>query len=154
MRANPRAGAETRCLCATVRRAARLLNRRYEEALEPAGLTPGQFELMMVLRHTGPVDQARLWALLEVDQTTLSRNLRPLVRERWVVEERPEDDRRRRVYGLTELGARVLAEAQRLWRDVHVEMERAIGEPMAAFWPMLDRLLAAARGDAEKVVAG
>lgn len=137
---------QTRCLCATVRRAARLLNRRYEEALAPAGVTPGQFEMMMVLRHTGAADQSRLAGLLEMDQTTLSRNLRPLERERWVTQERPEADRRKRMYRLTPLGESVLSDAQRRWQDVHGQLERALGEPMTALWPTLDRVLEAARG--------
>ncbi len=35
------------CLCMHVRRASRALARRYDEALRPAGLTNGQFSLMM-----------------------------------------------------------------------------------------------------------
>lgn len=132
-----------------MRRAARLLNRRYEEALAPAGVTSSQFEVMMVLRHAGTVDQTRLAELLETDQTTLSRNLRGLERERWVTEERSAIDGRRRVYRLTPLGTAVLTEAQQRWREVHAKMERALGEPMAAVWPTLDRILDAARGPAE-----
>jgi DNA-binding MarR family transcriptional regulator len=134
-----------RCLCATVRRAARLLNRKYEEALAPAGVTPGQFEMMMVLRHAGPADQTKLASLLETDQTTLSRNLRLMEKERWIVEERSAADARKRIYRLTSLGGSVLAEAQRRWHDVHAQMERELGEPMSQLWPTLDRILMVAR---------
>ena len=136
-------------MCATVRRAARLLNRRYEEALAPAGVTPGQFELLMVLHHAGPTDQTRLADLLEADQTTLSRNLRLLERERWIAQERSAADARKRFYRLTPLGSGVLGNARRLWLGVHEEMERALGEPLGQVWPMLDRLLVAARGPAD-----
>lgn len=133
-----------RCLCATVRRASRLLTRRYEEALRPAGLSPAQFELMMTLRHAGPSAQSRLAKLLETDQTTLSRNLALLERERWIAAARDGADARRRVYQVTALGMSVLAEALRCWRQVHVDMERRLGEPLAAVWPALDRILEAA----------
>lgn len=135
----------TRCLCATVRRAARLLTRRYEEALRPAGLTPSQFELMKTLSHAGPCTQSALVRLLETDQTTLSRNLRPLERERWVASLPDNTDARRRLYRVTGLGGSVLAEADRCWRAVHQQIERQIGEPVAAIWLALDRILAAAR---------
>lgn len=134
-----------RCLCATVRRAARLLTRRYEEALEPAGVTPGQFEMLMALRHATALDQSQLAAYLEIDQTTLSRSLRLLLRERWLIEEKAAGDRRRRMYRLTELGRAVLADAQRRWQSAHRQMEDALGEPMTALWPALDRILNAAR---------
>ena len=42
------------CLCMHVRRAARALARRYDEALRPAGLTNGQFSLMMSLNRPAP----------------------------------------------------------------------------------------------------
>ncbi len=130
-----------RCLCATMRRASRLLTRRYEEALRPAGVSPSQFELMMTLRHAGRTDQPRLARLLATDQTTLSRNLRVLERERWVEGVRDGGDARRRVYGLTPLGGSVLAEAQRCWSGAHADMERRLGGSMGALWPTLDRIV-------------
>lgn len=102
--------------------------------------------MMMVLRHAGASDQSRLTELLETDQTTLSRNLRLLQRERWIAEGRSSSDARRRLYELTPLGTSVLGEAQRRWRVVHAEMERALGEPITELWPTLERILVAARG--------
>jgi DNA-binding MarR family transcriptional regulator len=134
-----------RCLCAAVRRAGRLLTRRYEEALRPAGLTVSQFELMMTLRAAGPIDQGALARLMECDQTTLSRNLKPLLAWRWIDEAKDERDARRRTYRISSLGASVLAEAMRFWRRVHTEMERALGGSMAEVLPVLDRVMGVAR---------
>ena len=139
------------CLCATVRRAARLLNRRYEEALRPAGVSPSQFELMMTLRTAGPVDQAKLAQFIEIDQTTLSRNLKLLLAERWIEATTNTRDARRRTYRLTKLGLAVLAEAQRYWRQAHEETERLLGGPISELAPALTRILQAARGPAEPV---
>lgn len=134
-----------RCLCATVRRAGRLLNRRYEEALRPAGMSTSQFELMMTLRFAGASGQDKLARLLETDQTTLSRNLKLLLNERWIEVVADQQDARRRTYRITQLGLAVLGEAQRLWRQAHDDMERLIGEPMSNLWSLLDRILNAAR---------
>jgi DNA-binding MarR family transcriptional regulator len=143
----PRADSQPapRCLCATVRRAARLLNRRYEDALRPNGLSPSQFELMMTLHHAGASSQTSLAQRLETDQTTLSRNLHLLKRQRWVATGTPAADARQRTYRLTPSGRALLEEAQRCWHLAHAEMERQLGEPVSALWPMLDRILAAAR---------
>jgi DNA-binding MarR family transcriptional regulator len=140
-----------RCLCATVRRASRLLNRKYEEALRPAGVGTSQFELMMTLKVAGASDQSRLARLLETDQTTLSRNLRLLLDERWIERKQNAQDARRQVYCLTALGLTVLSEAQRCWHQAHEAMERQIGAPMSELWPMLDRILQAAREPVQTV---
>jgi DNA-binding MarR family transcriptional regulator len=134
-----------RCLCATIRRASRLLNRQYEEALRPAGMTASQFELMMTLRFAGPSSQSDLARLMEVDQTTLSRNLKLLLAERWIETTQDGVDARRRIYRPAQLGLNVLNEAQRCWQRAHQEMERRLGSPMSGIWPVLDLILHAAR---------
>jgi len=138
-----------RCLCATVRRAGRLLTRRYEEALRPAGMTTSQFELMMTLRLAGASDQSKLATLMETDQTTLSRNLKLLLDERWIEAAKDGQDARRRTYRATKLGLAVLTEAQRCWHKAHAETERLLGAPVSDLWPTLERILHAARGSAE-----
>jgi DNA-binding MarR family transcriptional regulator len=134
-----------RCLCATVRRASRLLNRRYEEALRPSGISTSQYELLMTLRSAGASGQNKLAQLVETDQTTLSRNLTLLLNQRWIEVIADKQDARRRTYRTTRLGLEVLAEANRRWRQAHDEMERLIGAPMSDLWPLLDRILRAAR---------
>ena len=42
------------CLCRHAQRAARALARRFDEALQPIGLTSGQFSLMMSLNRPDP----------------------------------------------------------------------------------------------------
>jgi DNA-binding MarR family transcriptional regulator len=142
---SPEAPRPMRCLCATVRRAGRLLTRRYEDALRPAGMTTSQFELMMTLKFAGPGNQTRLASLLETDQTTLSRNLKLLLKERWVETGKDARDARRRTYRLTPLGIAVLREAERCWRRAHEETERLLGAPISDLWPVLERILQAAR---------
>jgi len=137
---------DPRCLCATVRRAGRLLNRRFEEALRPAGVSPSQFELMMTLRAAGATDQAALVRLLETDQTTLSRNLKLLLDRRWIETAQDEQDARRRSYRITRPGHEVLRKGLRGWKLAHGEMEERLGAPISELWPLLDRVLQAARG--------
>jgi DNA-binding MarR family transcriptional regulator len=132
-----------RCLCATVRRAGRLLTRRYEDALRPAGINVSQYELMMTVRAAQPIGQAALATLLDIDQTTLSRNIKVLLRERWIEESKADRDARRRTYTVSKLGSAVLTDATSYWQRVHDEMGRLL--PMADLWPVLDRVTNAAR---------
>ncbi len=89
------------CLCLHTKRAARALARRYDEALRPAGLTSGQFSLMMALNRPEPPAIGDVASLLAMDRTTLSANLKPLERRGLVKLAVDPDDRRSRVMLLT-----------------------------------------------------
>src|SRR5450755_4712302 len=68
------------CLCLHVQRAARALARRFDEALRPAELTSGQFSLLVSLNRPEPPSIGSVAALLAIDRTTLTANLKPLER--------------------------------------------------------------------------
>src|SRR6266568_4735558 len=68
------------CLCLHVQRAARALARQFDEALRPFGLTHGQFSLLMSLNRPQPPSMSSVAALLAMDRTTLTANLKPLER--------------------------------------------------------------------------
>ena len=55
------------CLCLHAQRAARALARRFDEALRPAGLTNGQFSLLMSLNRPEPPHLGSVAALLAMD---------------------------------------------------------------------------------------
>jgi len=121
------------CLCLHVQRAARALARRFDLALKPAGLTNGQFSLLMSLnRPDAPgVPKATMGSvaeLLGVDRTTLTAAARVLFDRGLLVVEAEAGDRRSKVLRLTVEGRRVLAGAVPIWTRVHGEIERELGE--------------------------
>jgi DNA-binding MarR family transcriptional regulator len=111
------------CLCLHVQRAARALARRFDVALRPIGLTSGQFSLLMALNRPGPPDMAQVAALLAMDRTTLTANLKPLERRGLVEVLADKQDRRRRLLTLTQDGRTVLAAAVPVWRQTHQAIE-------------------------------
>jgi DNA-binding MarR family transcriptional regulator len=116
------------CLCMHVQRAARVLARRFDEALKPVGLTNGQFSLMMSLNRPDlpgiPRATMRSVAeLLGMDRTTLTAAVKTLERRGLVRVVVDEQDRRGRVLRLTGEGMRVLASAVPIWTRVHAEVE-------------------------------
>ena len=116
------------CLCLAAQRAARSLARRFDEALRPAGLTSGQFSLLMALNRPQPPSLGPVANLLAMDRTTLTANLKPLER-RGLVETRTDSgDRRSRLLVLTDTGRRTLAEALPIWVRTHDEVDAALGE--------------------------
>ncbi len=67
------------CLCfAAQRRRARVLARRFDEVLAPLGMTSGQFSLLTSLNQPEPPSIGSIAALLVMDRTTLTANLKPL----------------------------------------------------------------------------
>jgi DNA-binding MarR family transcriptional regulator len=104
------------CLCLHAQRAARALARRYDEALKSARLTNGQFSLLMALNRPEPPTIGMVSALLAMDRTTLTANLKPLERRGLVKVTPDENDRRSRRMALTPAGRQVLAAAYPLWR--------------------------------------
>ena len=115
------------CLCLHVQRAARSLARRFDDALRPAGLTNGQFSLLMSLNRPQPATMSSVAGLLAMDRTTLTAALKTLKRRGLVVVEPDPEDRRSRRLSLTEQGRAALVAAMPIWEREHAEVERLLG---------------------------
>jgi DNA-binding MarR family transcriptional regulator len=111
------------CLCLHVQRAARVLARRFDEALRPIGLTNGQFSLLMSLNRPDPPGIASVATLLAMDRTTLTAALKPLERRGLVKVAKDPSDRRGRRLSLTPGGKALLASAVPIWEQTHRYVE-------------------------------
>jgi DNA-binding MarR family transcriptional regulator len=120
------------CLCLHVQRAARALARRFDAALQPLGLTNGQFSLMMSLNRPQPAGMADVATLLAMDRTTLTAALK-LLERRGLVKVTPDPaDRRSRLLTLTPKGKGLLARAVPVWESTHKKIEAALPSGTAA----------------------
>ncbi|HMA14557.1 MAG TPA: MarR family transcriptional regulator [Kiloniellaceae bacterium] len=116
------------CLCLATRRAARATSRRFDEAFRPLGLTSGQFSLLMSLNRPEPPKLGSVAALLAMDRTTLTANLKPLERRGLVAATPDPDDRRSRRLALTDAGREMLRAALPLWERTQAELDRLLAE--------------------------
>jgi DNA-binding MarR family transcriptional regulator len=116
------------CLCLHAQRAARALARRFDLALKPAGLTSGQFSLLMSLNRPQPAPLGSVAALLAMDRTTLTANLKPLERRNLLEVLIDPADRRARLLRLTPSGRKTLAAAVPIWRMLHAEIEADLAD--------------------------
>jgi DNA-binding MarR family transcriptional regulator len=114
------------CLCLAAQRAARLLARRFDEALRPVGITSGQFSLLMALNRPQPPSIGALAVPLAMDRTTLTANLKPLERRGLVEAVVDPDDGRGRLLKLTPRGRAALHEAVPIWERTHAEVDRLL----------------------------
>lgn len=115
------------CVCTTVRKADRALNRLYDQALQPSGLLTTQYALLSTLARAGePVLHSALAEAQLMSPATLSRNLKPLQRD-GLLRVTPGRDRRTRYVELTSAGAGALERARPLWRAVQAQVREAAG---------------------------
>jgi DNA-binding MarR family transcriptional regulator len=116
------------CLCLHLQRAARAVGRRFDAALRPLGLTNGQFSLLMSLNRPQPPTIVSVAALLAMDRTTLTADLKPLARRGLLAVTRDDKDRRSRRLSLTDDGRALLAAAVPVWRETHAAVEGLLAE--------------------------
>jgi DNA-binding MarR family transcriptional regulator len=120
--ANPGQPSETACLCNALRQASRAVSRLYDLELRGVGLRTTQYSLLRVLFRAGPVRQGDLSELASLEETTLTRNLRPLVKAGWIAV-RSGEDRREKLVTITEAGIAKLAEARPAWKRAQARMQ-------------------------------
>jgi DNA-binding MarR family transcriptional regulator len=130
------------CAGANLRRAARAVSQLYEEALSGSGLRATQFTLLQTLQTAGALSQGELGWLLCIDSTTLSRTLRPLIKNGWIGG-RQGTDKRERVFSLTDAGREKLELVTPEWRRAQRRFSRAAGGDAVALGEQLRRLASA-----------
>lgn len=94
--------------------AGRLLTRRIEETLKPAGLTIQQFGLMRIIAAEGPITQNVFAAKYQIDRTTVTEIVDSMEERRLVSRQKSRTDRRYNELYLTPGGKRLLARAQKM----------------------------------------
>jgi len=122
--------APTPCTAACMRRIARRVTAFYEPYLAPAGVTLSQYSLLSNLGELAQ-SQTALADRLEMDRTTLTRNLKALLDRRWVAVT-AGDDARQRLVQLTPAGRRQRAAARERWKSAQQALEKTLGPGLVA----------------------
>ncbi len=117
---------EATCACLHVRKAARAVTQLYDELLQPTGLRSTQFNLLVAVARAGETPVTRLAEVLVMDRTTLARNLKPCVRQGFLMIDAGAD-RRRHLVRLTERGRQALATALPYWQQAQHQVVTGLG---------------------------
>lgn len=126
------------CLCHNARMASRVITRAYDEALRPIGLRATQVAVLAAVGARGALSIKSLADSLEMERTTLTRNLRPL-EEQGYVAIAPEARYRSRVLTLTKSGRAALLEALPLWQSAQQSAMKQLGDQR---WPGVQKAFA------------
>jgi DNA-binding MarR family transcriptional regulator len=114
------------CHCILLRKAARRVSAYYDEALAPFGVNIAQFSLLRNIRRMAPVSLTDLGERVELDRSTVGRNVKVLERM-GLVGVGPGKDQREAMLVVTEAGEKVLRTAASAWDRVQGEIEARVG---------------------------
>ena len=114
------------CNCVNLRRASRAMTRIYDKALEPADLKLTQYSVLANVARSGPLNVSKLARILNLDRTTLVRNLKPLETSGFI-ENADISDPRARAIRITEAGRIIVEKAQPFWVLAQKQIEDQLG---------------------------
>src|SRR6266436_4193086 len=75
---------QSQCVCDTLRMVTRVVTQLYDEMLRPSGLRVTQFNIPATIARMGEANLRQLEYMLAIDQTTLTRSLNLLERDRLI----------------------------------------------------------------------
>ena len=121
---------------------ARRLTRIYDAHLAAEGIKVTQYSLLVNISR-GERTLSELALSMDMERTTLTRNLAPLEEQGWV-KTRAGEDPRSRMVGITESGRRKIETVLPLWRKAQREVAATLGEShLGALHEEVDRALSA-----------
>jgi DNA-binding MarR family transcriptional regulator len=136
------ASASSPCVCTTLRMVSRVVTQLYDDILRPSGLRVTQFSILAAIGRLGGANLKQLEGALAIDQTTLTRSLNLLQRNR-LIERAPQADRRIKAMRLTSKGSGALAVARPLWTRAQ---RKVLGELGPQAWRDTQRRLSRVLG--------
>jgi DNA-binding MarR family transcriptional regulator len=119
-------GVEGVCVCGYVRKLSRIVTAVYDGALADAGLKTSQFSVLIAVANRGKARPAELTELLQMDESTLSRNVDRMCARGWLRLER-ESDRRSHLIEVTDKGQALIRKCLPAWRQAQAEVSERLG---------------------------
>lgn len=115
------------CLGHSLRRADRVMSQLYNEYLAPVGLRITQFSVLRAISMLGnDVTASQIQEGLVMDQTTVSRALKPLIRDGFICVAQGVN-KREKLLKLTESGEALYAEALVPWKKAQKAFKQKLG---------------------------
>jgi DNA-binding MarR family transcriptional regulator len=126
------------CTNLKLRQLMRRVAQLYDAEVGKTGLRGTQYSLLSYVVKLGPIRPGDLARTMKVDASTLTRNLRPLMADGFLVLE-PGPDARSRLVRATDAGREKRQEAQRRWRVAQESLNQRVGmERVVALHALLD----------------
>lgn len=129
------------CTNFRLRRLTRLVSRHYDAHVAASGLKTTQYSLLSNVLALGPLRPVDLARAMDVETSTLTRNLKPLLDAGWLTQG-PGPDARSRLIAITDAGREKRVQAQALWRTAQLGLNELLGvERVVALHALVDESL-------------
>src|SRR3954463_5372252 len=123
------------CIAVRLRLLNRVVTNLYDDALRPLGLKVSQLNLLVVTAKLGVAQPAQVCDILQLDTSTLSRNVERMRAKGWL-EVVPGEDARTQPFRLTPQGRRLIEKAVPAWEEAQRQAIELLGDEGTA---LLDR---------------
>jgi DNA-binding MarR family transcriptional regulator len=133
------------CISSRIRQLSRIITRIYDDAMRPLGNTASQFTLLTQLAQQDGITAVEIGHTLDIEKSTLSRNLKRLLALGLITMD-PPAGRRGRGLHLTPKGEVVIQQGYPVWREAQTRTIRVMGPESRS---TLDGMLT----QAEKLIA-
>ena len=114
------------CIAGRLRLLNRVVTKLYDDALRPLGLKASQLNILIVTAKLGLARPGQVCEILQLDASTLSRNVKPLQAHGWL-EVVPDEDARAQPFRLTPQGKRLIEKAVPAWEEAQRRASELLG---------------------------
>ena len=114
------------CLAVRVRLLNRTITAIYDEALRPLGLTAGQLNILVVVTKRGPMSPGEVARRLNMEKSTVSRNIQRMVKNGWLTVTESGSGRRQEL-ALTRRGKTLLEKSVPAWEEAQTRARAVLG---------------------------
>jgi len=119
-------GVEGACVGGCVRKLNRMVTAIYDGALAGAGVKTSQFSVLISVANRTRVRPAELTELLQMDESTLSRNVERMCARGWLRLVR-DSDRRSHLIEVTDNGQALIRKSLPAWQKAQAEVSERLG---------------------------
>src|SRR6201997_4863929 len=134
------------CIAVRLRLLNRVITNYYDDALRPLGLKVSQLNILVVTARLGVARPAQVCDILQLDTSTLSRNVERMRAHGWL-EVVPDEDARTQPFRLTPRGKRLIEKAVPAWEEAQRQATELLGDEGIGLLDKTSRKLGGPRAD-------
>ena len=114
------------CLAVRLRLLNRVITKVYDDALRPLGVKTSQLNILVATKRLGLARPADICQVLQLDTSTLSRNVDRMKARGWL-EVVPDEDARAQPFRLTAKGQKLLERSKPTWEQAQRKATELLG---------------------------
>ena len=126
------------CIAVRLRSLNRVVTNLYDDELRPLGLKASQLNILIATAKLGLARPAQVCEILQLDASTLSRNVERMRSNGWL-EAVVEEDARSQPFRLTPLGKKLIEKAFPAWKRAQRTASRLLGEEGIALFDRVSK---------------